>query len=375
MNFIKHVLKNIYLVLRKIVLRLIPTPKIVEELNPSLVTSIVAIRIDRIGDVVVSLPAIRALRDIFPNSRLAVILRPENIPLLKNISWIDELIPYHGFVNSVKMLRKRHFYMIIDLLMDYTIKTAIISFFSGANRKVGFDIEERGRFFNLALKPGPEKRKMSKHILELVKSVGRISHIDEGNIQESEPRLFVSRKDNFFANEFFKNLGVKGDDIIFGLHPGGRFPSQFWMLESFAKLVERVSEKYKAKIIIVGSYKEERLIKKLISSMNIKPLLAIGFSLDKLASIIAKTSVFICNNSGPLHIAAALGIPTVSTMGPTDPYLWWPHGKNQIVIRHPLPCSPCNLGFCRSHKCMRLITVEEMEKAVDIQMQRIGKRA
>ena len=74
-----------------------------------------------------------------------------------------------------------------------------------------------------------------------------------------------------------------------------------------------------------------------------------------------------CNNSGPLHLAAALGVPTVSMMGPTDPVLWWPNGDDQIVIRKDAGCGPCSLGRCGPHKCMDLITVEEVfEKVRDL---------
>lgn len=372
MNF-KYVLKDIYLTLRRAVLKVILKSNLVEEINPDSVISIVVIRIDRIGDVVMSLPAIKSLKNVFPNSRLAVLLRPENIPLLKNLPEINELIPYHGFFVSVNILRKKRFDMAVDLLMDYTLKTAIITFLSLANLRIGFDIEERSRFFNLTLKLSHEKKQMSRYLLDLIRLIGKTSHIDEERIQESDPVLFISEQDKSFADEFLKSHGIKEGDILFGLHPGGRFPSQLWMLESFAELAERISQKFKAKIIIVGSFQEKRLIEHLVSSMKIKPLSAVGLTLDKLASIIAKMDVFICNNSGPLHIAAALGTPTVSTMGPTDPYLWWPHGKNHIVIRKDLSCSPCNRPICRRHDCMRLITIQEIMQAVEIQMERIKK--
>ena len=115
----------------------------------------------------------------------------------------------------------------------------------------------------------------------------------------------------------------------------------------------------------MASADEEDAVRGLIGLMKIKPCVVLGFSLDKAAAIIYQSSIFIGNNSGLLHIAAALGRPTVSTMGPTVPWLWRPQGDNQKVIRHSLECSPCNRGVCLEHKCMELITVEEMEGAVD----------
>jgi len=372
MNF-KYLLKNTYLGFREAILKVMLRPKELRQIDPGAVISIVVIRIDRIGDTVVSLPAIKALKDMFPACHLAVVLQPQNLLLLENTSWIDELIPYRSFIQSVKLLRKKNFYMAIDFLMDYSLKTALIAFLSKANVRVGFDIEARGRFFNLTVKPGSERKHMSKHILDLIRLVGGACGKIEESIEESDPRLFISEQDKFFADEFLKQEGIKSEEILCGLHPGGYFPSQSWTQEGFAELAQRISQKYNARIIIVASAQEKRLVYNLASLMKTKPVLALGLTLDKLASIIARMDIFICNHSGPLHIACALGVPTVSTMGPTDPALWWPHGKDHIVIRHDLPCSPCNFGSCRKHKCMESITVSEMEEAVDAQIGRIIK--
>ncbi len=100
--------------------------------------------------------------------------------------------------------------------------------------------------------------------------------------------------------------------------------------------------------------------------MRNKPVLAVGLTLDKLAGLIAVLRIMAANNSGPLHIAAALGVSTVSTMGPTAPEFWQPQGKNHVVIRRDLPCSPCDRAFCRGHECLESISVEEMEQAVKV---------
>jgi ADP-heptose:LPS heptosyltransferase len=89
---------------------------------------------------------------------------------------------------------------------------------------------------------------------------------------------------------------------------------------------------------------------------------------------LSRCQLLICNNSGPLHIASGLGVPTVSTMGPTVPQLWRPLGKDHIVIRKGLACSPCSKGVCRSHECLESISVAEMEKAVESLLERLGAR-
>jgi ADP-heptose:LPS heptosyltransferase len=105
--------------------------------------------------------------------------------------------------------------------------------------------------------------------------------------------------------------------------------------------------------------------------MTVDGLEFIGLPLDKVAALIALLKLFIANNSGPLHIACALNVPTVSTMGPTNPFLWWPQGKNHIVVKKEMDCSPCNKPKCTKHACMRSISPEEMMEAVDSQITRI----
>lgn len=371
---LKYILKNTYLFLRKTILKIMVMPQAVSKINPADVGSVVAIRIDRIGDVVVSLPALKALKEIFPQSHLAVVIKESNIALVKNVPWIDEAIPYRGFRQVLGILHKKGFSMAIDLLMDYSLKTALLVFLSRAKVKVGFDIQGRGRFFNVTTAPSLEKKQMSKHLLDLVRLVAGVSHIDKEKIKDTIPELFVSEEDKAYANDFLKKHGVQDKDVIFGVHPGGWFPSQRWPLERFAQLAEGLSRKYNAKIVVMGSSHEKKLLDTFVQVMKIKPIMVIGFTLDKLAAIIAQTGIVIANNSGLLHIAAALRKPTVSIMGPTDPYLWWPQGDNQLVIRHTLGCSPCSLGSCKKHSCMLSISVEEMEKAVEGLISNIAKK-
>lgn len=150
-------------------------------------------------------------------------------------------------------------------------------------------------------------------------------------------------------------------------------------LNKFAELINLIKEKFHAKFIIFGSKNETELIEKLKDKIfrifgtvpfgDSPNILAVtDFSISEIVALISKLNLLICNNSGPLHIACALSIPTVSTIGSTDPYLWMPRGDKNIVIRKDLPCSPCNKGKCKTHECMDLITVEDMMNAVETQL-------
>ena len=322
-------------------------------------------RIDRIGDVVVSLPALKALKDVFPQCRLTLILKERNLPLLKALPWIDELVAYKGFWGTVWFLRRRRFDLVVDLLMDYSLKTAWLAYLSKSVLTVGFDLEGRGRLFNAALKPPPGRKLMSQHLLDLSRFLAGLSGLDKENIKDSLPELVVPQDNKAFAEDFLKKGGINQGDFVVAMHPGGYFPSQRWRIEGFAGLADVLSRRYQAKIIVLAGADDARMIEKFRGLVKAEALICSGLSLDKIAAIIARSDIFIGNNSGLLHIAAALGRPTVSTMGPTVPWLWMPQGDNQIVIRHTLECAPCSRGVCGEHKCMDLITMEEMLKAVD----------
>ncbi|MCK9594956.1 MAG: glycosyltransferase family 9 protein [Candidatus Omnitrophica bacterium] len=370
---IRYLLKDGYLRLRGWFLRLFFVPGRIKCIKPEQVTSIAVIRIDRIGDVVASLPAVRALKSIFPQAKLAMVVPLSLVPLLENIPGIDRLIPYRGFWGTVNVLRKEGFYLITDLLMDYTLKTALLVFLSRPAVSAGFDISGRGRLFNVALKPVPGQKRMCECLMDIPRELAVLSGGDSGLAADALPRIFLSDEDNSFADDFLKTRAVEKGELIVGVAPGGKFPSQRWGIRNFAALADKISDKHKARIILIANSQERKSAGKLASLLTPHPLMAVGLPLNRLAAIISRMGLMVCNNSGPLHIAAALGVPTVSTMGPTVPYLWHPAGERNSVIRKDLSCSPCSKAFCSRHKCMSSITVKEMEEAVGALLGRTGK--
>ncbi len=363
---IKSLLKNTYLTLRKLLIKILFVRKNISRIEPDKVNSILLIRLDRIGDLVVSIPAIKAIKKIFPKARITALLSGFAIDLAKLIPEIDEVIIYRGFFAALAELRNKKFSLAIDLLRDYTLKPALLCHLSGAEITAGFNIGFRGSLFNAGLDIAGEPKAMSKCILDLARFLGKLTGKEEGEIPESDPVLVLTPGAREFGHKFIRENGIKDDEMIFGVVPGAKFPSQCWKKENFAELADWVADKYRAKVVIIASKQEEKLAHRVGFLMRNKPVLAVGLALDKLAGLISLFRLMAANNSGPLHIAAALGVPTVSTMGPTTPDYWWPQGKNHIVIRRDLFCSPCDRAACRGHECLELISVEEMEKAVEI---------
>jgi lipopolysaccharide heptosyltransferase II len=301
---------------------------------------ILIIRLDRLGDLVLTLPVIESLRRYYPEARISILVRPYLAGLAHLIGSIDEVIQYDGFIKTAKRLRSEKFSIAIDMLCDYSLRPALLAYLSGAPVRVGFEGGYRELLFTEAVRSGGRPRHMIEINLDLLAALGVPA-------VEKMPRLTLK--------------GIeKGPERIIAIHPGGYYPSQRWPAEKFAEVGRRVLEAFDVSIVVLGGPDDSASVNEIIARISDRRARAVSVDLEGFALMLARASLLICNNSGPLHLAAALGVPTVSTMGPTDPVLWWPKGDNQAVVRKSIKCSPCSLGNCKEHLCMDLITVDEV---------------
>ncbi|MFH1904711.1 MAG: glycosyltransferase family 9 protein [bacterium] len=325
------------------------------------IKKILIIRIDRIGDVILSTPALKAVRKRFPSAHISVLVSHGTQDLLLTCKYIDEIILFKNLSN----IRKRRFDLAIDLHLDYPLKTALIAYLSGARYRLGFNVAGKGIFFNIKL-PAPREDK------SIIENTLNIAKILNASIEEKTPEISVIPEAEEYIRNYLIQENVLDNDLLVAIHPGGHYLTQQWLPDRFAELANRIIKKYKAKIIIIGASKEKGIINQIEKNISDRAISLINQPVRNIVAVIQRCNLLICNNSGPLHIATALGTPTVSTMGPTIAKRWWPSGEKNIVIRKDIPCIGCNSGYCRikTHDCMRLITVDEMFQAVEKQ---IGK--
>jgi ADP-heptose:LPS heptosyltransferase len=194
--------------------------------------------------------------------------------------------------------------------------------------------------------------------------------------------LYLNDKDQWYTDELLKSKDLKDSSILIGLVPGaGRSwgmnaPFKHWSAENFARLADKLIEKYEAKIIIMGDFFEVGLAKTLVSNMHYK---AFDFSgkttIGQLAALLSKMKLVITNDGGPLHMASALGTKTVSIFGPVDEMVYGPYPPDEkhIVVKKELSCRPCYRNFrmpCCEYKrrCISLIEVDEVFDAVRRQL-------
>ena len=200
---------------------------------------------------------------------------------------------------------------------------------------------------------------------------------------DKNPIIIIRQWDREYAHKFLREHGISNKALLIGVQ-AGTSPSQRWKqwhLDRYAELCDRIVGNYSAKIVLLGSYNEERLINYVKERMKSEPITTAGKTTVKQAvAIIERCKLFICNDSGLMHISAAVGTPVIAIYGPTDYHRTAPYGDGHIIIRKDLPCSPCfrlegveKVESCKHRKCLELITVEEVIEAVEKRIGKLGR--
>ena len=345
------------------------------DLSASSIRKILVIRLDRIGDMVITTPIFRALKEKWPDAQITVLTNPVNKNIVINNPFIDYILVYdrenkHKSLNSrlifFRSIRERKFDLVIDPYLDYELKTSFITRFVGNRFRLGFEFAGREIFYNIRYNPNifpvsTEKRHMIDYDLDLLTYIGI-------KTQKRQPEIFLSTDEKENAYKLLEEAGTNPESKIIGIHPGGHYESQRWPIKRFAAISDYLITNYDVKVILFAGQAEKQLLSEFKGYAVKTPIFLENLSLREFMSTLSHCSLLLCNNSGPLHIATALNIPTVSTMGPTVPYHWWPYGKDHIVLRKDVDCSPCKNGICKTHECMELITTDDFIAAVERQI-------
>jgi heptosyltransferase-2 len=347
-----------------------------EDLQKARLRKLLIIRLDKIGDMVVTTPIFQAIKEAWPHIHISVLVNPVNKNIIINNPFIDDILLYdkngsqRNLINKLvffQKLRKLRFDIVIDPYLDYELKTAIITRFIGNRYRIGFKFAGKALFYNIreplpTFSPSPDKKHMTDSILDLIGCLGITGK--GGQKKHRIPQIFLTSEEKKKAKELLQRKGINLANIIVGIHPGGLYASQRWPVERFAEVSEYLTTNYSTNVILFGGRDDGFLISEFKKCALREPTILSGLTLRDFMATLSYCTLFLCNNSGPLHIATALNIPTVSTMGPTDPSRWWPHGDTHLVLRKNLDCSPCNRGNCKNHECMNLITTDDFLSAV-----------
>lgn len=337
---------------------------------------ILVIKLRYIGDTVLLTPAFRAIKAKHPDSFVSALVNDWTAPLLRNNPYIDEVIPFHrreakggGALSRVYFqlsfllgLRKKRFDLVIDL--TDSDRSAIAAFATGAPRRIGFNDEGRWRGHLLTDIVRPDG---GLHIVDYHFGALRAAGIPPAG---RELFLDIDPADLKAVDRFLAENGIGAGDFRLLIHPGARWKGKCWPPARFAELAERLSAARKAQVILAtGPDAEERAILDAMRKVMTVPYVVFppDEGLLRFAALCARCSLFVGNDSGPMHIAAAAGIPVVGLFGPSLPGMWGPLGARVATPRVPLDCSPCGHTVCHRPEtnCMLLLDVVTVLGAVD----------
>lgn len=333
---------------------------------------ILIVRTDKIGDLVLSTPVIKAVRDFYPHSYIAAVVRPYAHEIIKDNPYLNEVITYEkakkgsSILTDLKFiikLRKKKFDL--ALVLHPKNRTHIIMFLAGIRERIGYN----KKLGVLLTKKIPHLKEYGiKHEIDYTLDIVRYAGIipKEKNLHISIDKSAEQRVDSIFE----KN-GIAKDDLIITLHPGASCRSKKWSVERFAKAADSLAQKYKAKIIIVAGSVDKMLGDKMSTLMKSKNVNLSGkTTVSDIVSILKRSNLFISNDSGPVHIACAIKTPVISIFGRNDrglsPERWKPVGKHDIALHKNVGCKLCLAHNCkRGFACLDAITVEDVLQAAD----------
>jgi lipopolysaccharide heptosyltransferase II len=330
---------------------------------------VLIIKFSSLGDIILSTAAIRAIREkLGGNYKISFLVGEEGRDVLLRSPYIDELIVcdlkgndkgLSGILKLGAMLRRKNFDLVIDLQNNR--KSHILSFLTLARNRYGYDNKKFGFLLNRRIRD-------EKPALEPVQHQFRILKMLDIDLKEQRLELWPSAQDEQYIEELLSAQWLSAHQKIIGINISAsqRWASKNWPQGHIVKLCEGLGTR-DMRVVITGTQKDTAQASALLDSVkNAKLINACArTSVNQLACLIKRCSVYVSGDSSPLHIAAAVGTPFVALFGPTDPRRHLPAAGNCALIKKGLACSPCYKSKCRSKKCMELITPEEVLEAID----------
>jgi heptosyltransferase III len=331
--------------------------------------NILAIKLRYLGDVLLATPTLQALKTAFPTARLTVLVNRGTEEILRGNPHVDEILPLdRGSIleqsRFVLEIRRRQFDTVVDLTDGD--RAAILTWISGAGIRIGFNAEGRwtGRCYTTVVRGGEGAHRIERDLAALVPL-----SIEVG---DRIPRIWLAPEDDARVEQLVGQLAIPTDRAWVVIQPGARYWFKAWPPERFAELADRLTDRFGCQVLVSGSPQETALTQAVVNHAKSRLLSIAGRSnVRTLAALLKRSALFVGNDTGAMHIAAAVGVPVVGLFGPSNPIEWGPRGGPAETIYKGLDCRICFHPTCRrgEENCMKLITVEEVVAAAVRQLE------
>ncbi len=326
---------------------------------------ILMIKLGAIGDVILAVPSIRAIRNNFPNAFISVLVGAESRRVLKKCPYIDEIILYDrkgndkaikGLLKMGAIIKRKAFDMSIDLQNNRS--SHIIAWLAaiprrfGYNNKWGFLLNSRLKYLKIGAGPIEEQFRVLKR--SGVNTIGASRRLE----------IWPGKEDFQYVDDFLKNEWVREDQVLVGINIGSSWKTKRWPLKCFARLSDMLAAK-DIRVVVTASEEEKDLVRDFVGATRAKVINAAGrTTITQLAALIKRCRVFVTGDSAPMHIASSMDTNFIALFGPTDPRRHFEPTDKGIIIKKELRCSPCYKSDCKKILCMEKIGVNEVYRLV-----------
>ena len=307
-----------------------------------------------------SVPAIKAVRSHFPDARITLLVRPWVAGLFASASFIDNVwsepkaTGLGEWIRTAKAIRGKRFDLAV--LLPNSFESALTVWAAGIPERVGYRTDGRSLLLSRSVRPSSARQHQLVYYLRLVSETF-------GTSTEPELQINATKDETAGARRLLEQEGIGAGKSFLVANPGAAFGgAKRWHEDRFAAAADRLAEELDLEVAIIGSESERTIGESVRDRMKLGAAVLSGkTSLETLVGLLAEASLIVTNDSGPMHIAAALGTPTVAVFGSTDAEITSPVGPNTSVVRHAVDCSPCMLRECPiDHRCMDAVTVAEV---------------
>ncbi len=343
------------------------TIKVYEEALAS--KKILVIKIGALGDVILSVPSLKAIRKKFPEAVIKALVGRASADALKGCPCINERIIYEpksgkrrfgGIMSFAARLRREDFDIVIDLQNNRM--SHILAFLTMANLRYGYANGKWSFLLNKRVKDTARPMSPVEHQFRTLNLLG---------VERSGEtfELWPSQEDEEWADNFLKENWIDERRMLAGINiaASARWLSKRWDIESIADLSDEFAKRYDIRTVLTGTDEDADTAKEIARLSASKPIIAAGKTdIMKLASLISRCKVYVTTDSAPLHIAASMKVPVVALFGPTDPAKHMPDVKNAAALRANKSCGPCYKPVCfKRNRCMKDIKVEDVAAAAE----------
>lgn len=325
------------------------------------IRNILVIKLRAVGDVLLSTIVTKNLRLAFPDARIDYLTESPSIDVLKGNPYVDATLEYdRATMNGlavVRLVRRQRYDMVIDLFGNP--RTALVSKLSGARYRVGYRFRGRTYAYNVMAEPRGSEVHNTEFNLDALRAIGVA-------IQDRNIYFQFTPEDAAVVDAFLSRSGHDGK-LLFGVNTGGGWYTKRWGIDRFAALSDRLIDRFDGQVVLTWGPGQMAEVERLQSMMRHRALIPPSTTLPQLGALLKRCSIVVTNDSGPMHIAAAVGTPVLGIYGPTSPMLQGPFGPRHLTVnKEGLDCLGCNLTKCPiGHPCMLELSVDAVMHSVE----------